>query len=109
MKSLAEEMIGKTVLVTTDQYFLAPDGKQYRAVFGKLRGVRGAEQTLGIKVSARSQDWYAEVGRMVIAGCQIHYVIGCEDVNDGPAADYTTTKHGAVFYDRPSAIYLAGD
>ena len=28
--------IGDTVLATLDNYFFAPDGKQYRAVFGKV-------------------------------------------------------------------------
>ena len=67
--------IGQKALITCDNWFYAPDGREYRAVFGTVKSVRTSEQTLGIKVSVRSQNWYVQIGCMTIAGCQIHYAI----------------------------------
>jgi hypothetical protein len=39
--------INKKVLITTDRWFYAPNGKQYRAAFGTLKGVHEAGETLG--------------------------------------------------------------
>ena len=67
-------------LITTDNQFFAPDGKQYRAVCGDVKIV--ADQILGIKTNARSSNWFAKVGtednHVIIAGCQIHYAVRCE-------------------------------
>ncbi len=103
----AADLIGWRVLVTCDNYFFAPDGKQYRCVFGTLSAVQTSEEALGIKVSARSQDWYVTVGNMRIAGCQIHYVIATEDCYLGKVLDWTSTENGIVEYKRQSLIYSA--
>ena len=76
--ALSANAIGKTVLITTDNWFYAPDGKTYRAVFGTLRNVLADSDVLGIKTNARSTNWYLEIGNMVIAGCQIHYAMLAE-------------------------------
>lgn len=76
--ALSAQAVGKTVLITTDHWFYAPDGKTYRAVFGTLRAVLPDSDVLGIKTNARSTNWYLEVGNMVIAGCQIHYAMLAE-------------------------------
>jgi hypothetical protein len=72
--------LGDKVLVTTDNWFIAPDGEQYRAVFGTVKGIHRDEEMLGIKTNARSTNWYAEIGNVLIAGCQIHYAViaGCQ-------------------------------
>lgn len=67
--------IGDKVLVTTDNWFFAPDGETYKAVFGTVKGVFDDQQALGIKTNARSTNWYVQIGDMMIAGCQIHYAI----------------------------------
>ena len=100
--------IGETALVTCDNWFLAPDGRQYRSVFGTLKGVRTAEEALGVKVSARSQNWYLEIGDMVIAGCQIHYALRTNDCNECRADNYTVSpEHGLKEFQQPSSIYNA--
>lgn len=76
--TLSGMAIGQTVLITTDHWFYAPDGKTYRAVFGTLRAVLPDSEVLGIKTNARSTNWYLEIGNMVIAGCQIHYAMLAE-------------------------------
>jgi len=65
---------GKTYLVELDNWFTAPDGETYKAVFGTYKGVYSSEETLGIKTNARSTNWFAMIGNMTIAGCQIHIV-----------------------------------
>jgi len=77
--------IGDKALITTDLWFFAPDGQQYRAVFGTVKAIRSSEETLGIKTNARSTNWYVEIGDVILAGCQIHYAIKtnhCSDASD---------------------------
>lgn len=76
--------IGDKVLVTTDNWFFAPDGECYRAVFGTVQGIYKDEDVLGIKTNARSTNWYAQVGNTTIAGCQIHYAIKVDSVSFKP-------------------------
>lgn len=64
-------------LITVDNWFYAPDGKQYRAVWGDVKIV--SDSILGIKTNVRSSNWFAKVGtednHVIIAGCQIHYAV----------------------------------
>ena len=76
--------IGDKVLVTTDNWFFAPDGECYRAVFGTVKAILKDEDTLGVKTNAKSTNWYASIGNMLIAGCQIHYVIKTDSVSFKP-------------------------
>ncbi len=76
--------IGKKYLITPDDWFLAPDGRMYRAVFGTIQGFHNSFETLGIKVNSRSADWYMSIGddtTMSIAGCRIHYAIRTDNCN----------------------------
>tara|TARA_R110000850_G_scaffold129113_1_gene248758 strand:+ start:248 stop:577 length:330 start_codon:yes stop_codon:yes gene_type:complete len=76
-------MLNQDILVTTDGWFIGHDGGEYRGVYGKLTAIHTDEQALGVKTNAKSTNWYAQVGGMLIAGCQIHYAINCQgkDVN----------------------------
>lgn len=97
-------------LITTDAWFYAPDGKQYKAVWGDVNIV--GDDVLGIKTNARSSNWYAKVGQennhVIVAGCQIHYACKC---NDKPCLDevedYTSSSDGINKFNRPTAIYIA--
>ena len=108
-KSQTEQMIGKKILVTTDCWFVAPDGEQYNSVYGELIGVHSDADTLGIKTNAKSTNWYAQVGRMLVAGCQIHYAINCDgvDVNFGESNHEGTHEGKAVNSKHNSRIYNA--
>lgn len=100
--------VGQKALVTMDQWFFAPDGRQYRAVFGTVRGIRTAEVTLGVKPNARSTNWYLEIGRMTVAGCQVHFAIQTDECSSGRARDWATSaEHGLKEFDRPNVIYFA--
>lgn len=100
--------IGDTVLATLDNYFFAPDGKQYRAVFGRVVAISGDQETLGIKTNARSTNWYATIGNMTIAGCQIHYVVKTGKCHTGHVEDFSVNDGNLKEYFRPSMIYDAG-
>jgi hypothetical protein len=100
--------IGDTVLITCDNWFYAPDGQEYRAVFGTLKGIHTAEDTLGIKPNGKSTNWYVEIGNMLLAGCQIHYAVKAPTYHDGKVPNWTANAdHGIREYDRPTVIYNA--
>lgn len=99
--------IGAKVLVTTDCFFFAPDGRQYRAAFGTVHGIHTDETTLGIRTNARSTNWYAQIGDLLIAGCQIHYAIRTDKCHVGSAMDWKEENGEVVEFSRPACIYDA--
>lgn len=99
--------IGCPYLITTNDWFVGPDGRDYRAVYGVVTGIESSEQTLGVKTNARSTNWYVKIGEMIIAGCQIHYAIKTYSCKSEPSNVFTTTESGAVEYKRPCIIYFA--
>ncbi len=106
-KSQAEQMIRANVLVTTDSWFMAPDGREYKSVYGKLVGVFEDKEITGLKTNSKSTNWYLQVGTMIIAGCQSHYVINCNgiDVNLGSVKDFQCFEAEFIESTRPSKIY----
>lgn len=73
------------VLVTTNEWFKAKDGQQYKAVWGTAK-VMKAEDLLGFKPS-RSANWFlffdAGDDSMIVGGCQISYAQVCHDEPQG--------------------------
>lgn len=96
-------------LITTDAWFYAPDGKQYKAVWGNVQITD--DTILGIKTNAISSNWFAKVGTednyVIVAGCQIHYAVKCDKPNTGKALDWTSDNDGCKEFERPSVIYIA--
>ena len=76
-----DDLNNKKYLITTDHWFLAPDGKEYRAAWGNVEILQ--DSILGVKTNYRSTNWFAKVGcdnkHVIIAGCQIHYCVRCEN------------------------------
>lgn len=103
-------IIGK-YLITTDNWFYAPDGKQYRAAWGFVEIVE--DTILGIKTNRNSTNWYAKIGsdqkHVIIAGFQIHYAARCEEKpNTDMSEDWQAdAQNGIKLYERPNAIYIA--
>lgn len=98
-------------LITTDNWFYAPDGKQYNAVWGEV-SILDDNMTLGIKTNARSTNWYAKIGpddnHVIVAGCQIHYAVRCDSKpNTANIEDYSIESGQVKEYTRPSRIYIA--
>jgi hypothetical protein len=99
--------VGRKVIITTDNWFYGPDGKQYRSIYGTVRGVFNDEQTLGIRTNNRSSNWYARIGGMVVAGCQIHYVCAASQPPPDVVSDFMADNGKASHYDRPSVCLNA--
>jgi cytochrome c5 len=102
-------MTGK-YLITTDRYFVAPDGKTYTAVWGDVKLVE--DSILGVKTNRNSANWYAVVGgngkEIIVAGCQIFYAIKCEEKpHTGDVEDWTVDNAKFESYTRPTKIYIA--
>lgn len=72
---------GQRYLVTLDNYFYAPDGEMYKAVWGKV-SLTTTEQVLGFAPSRPSTNWFMVIGEgensAILAGCQIHFLVKCE-------------------------------
>lgn len=99
---------GMKALVTTDAFFFAPDGREYRSVFGTVAGICDDKGTLGIATNRNSTNWYLKIGGMVIAGCQIHYAVACDSVASGEIDDWRYGEDGLpILFRRPSLIYMA--
>jgi|SRR5215217_216338 len=76
--------IGEKYLITADNWFYAPDGDHYRAVFGTVHGVIDSHEALGVRTNARSTNWYVAIGDTILAGCQIHYAMRTDKFNPMP-------------------------
>lgn len=102
------DKIGKKVLITTSNWFIAPDGKDYRAVHGTLKGVHEAGKSLGFIPNRSHANWFIEVGSMIIMGCQVMYVIECETVEN--TCNYEEAGRTPVITtpsnEKPTNIYI---
>jgi hypothetical protein len=98
-------------LITTDSWFYAPDGRVYRAVWGEVEIME--DTFLGVKTNRNSANWYAKVGAddkcVVIAGCQIHYAVRCQEKpSSDNVIDYlTSAENGLKEFVRPTQIWIA--
>jgi hypothetical protein len=97
-------------LITADNWFFAPDGRQYKSVWGNVEVLE--DSFLGVKTNRNSSNWFAKVGteenHVIIAGCQIHYALK-SDIKpiEQIVNDHTTGESGIVHYERPTYIYIA--
>ena len=101
--------VGDTYLITTDAYFYAPNGEAYRSVWGTVKRVVDAQLTLGIKPNAKSTNWYIEIGNMIIAGCQMHYIIRCAKPNFKKVKECSWNSSSYNEFKRRSMIYNANE
>lgn len=73
---------GNRYLVTTDHWFVAPDGEQYRSAWGECY-LKNIQEVFGFNPANPSTNWYLSIGKegkeIIIAGCQIHYAIRSEE------------------------------
>lgn len=98
-------------LITTDNWFFAPDGRQYKSIWGNVKVVE--DSILGIKTNRNSSNWFIKIGKdethVIIAGCQIHYAVKCDEKpNLSNVNDYhTSAEFGVKEFERPSQIWCA--
>jgi hypothetical protein len=82
---LSHDLVGEKVLITLEEWFTAPDGKQYQAVHGKLLAVRKTEDAPGFNPSRVRANWLYQFEGMAVMGHQVGHVIAAEEVNTGDA------------------------
>lgn len=99
--------IGQKVLLTTYNWFIAPDGKQYMAAYGTVKAVLDSAEALGVRTNARSTNWYVELGNMTIAGCQIFYAVRTDNCELGEVESYEVKEGKTLKCWVPSKIYDA--
>ena len=99
--------INKRVLVTTTNWFFAPDGKQYKAVYGTLKNLHQAEAVLGFKPDRAHTNWFVEIGAMMIAGCQVLYCVQSDEMPYlGTTTEQRVSDTGAIDYQSPCVIFV---
>jgi hypothetical protein len=104
-----KKMKGK-YLVTTDNWFYAPDGKKYKAAWGEVNVAE--DSILGVKTNRNSSNWFLCVGggdrEIIIAGCQVHYAIKCINTPSiNSVRDISYGSGGTHSFERPTEIYIA--
>lgn len=72
---------GEYYLITCDSYFIANDGEEYRAVWGKCT-IYESKEKFGFVPARPYANWVVEVGKgeksVIMAGCQVHYAVQCK-------------------------------
>lgn len=104
-----KEYLDKNVLVSTSEWFVAPDGNQYKAVWGKLESINKVdESSLGFAPNRPNANWVFKIGNMFIYGCQIKYLILSEK---RPQIDFTRSwevHNGELkIHNGPSFIFVS--
>jgi hypothetical protein len=75
---------GKKLLISTSDWFYAPDGQTYKAAWGTVK-IRKAEELLGVPARNHA-NWYAVVDeKLFIPGCKVDYAIICNERPSGTA------------------------
>lgn len=102
-------MTGK-YLITTDQWFVAPNGQSYKAVWGNVEILE--DNTLGIKTNRNSSNWFVKIGsecnHVIVAGCQIHYACKSDKIpNTSPVKDWQLDASNYNEAETPCKIYIA--
>lgn len=97
-------------LITCDNWFVAPDGHSYLAVWGDCETVT-AESALGLVPNRNSANWFVKVSNngeeMIVAGCQIHYAASCPERPNTDDTEQNFDDRGKVI--RDTKIYIPGE
>lgn len=102
--------VGERYLITTDSWFVAPDGNTYHAVYGTVKRVETAESALGFRPRGRSANWFVEIGDTIVAGCQIHFAVRTDECFKGRSSAWeVSAEHGLILVDVPSRIWFADE
>lgn len=95
-------LIGKKILVNTNEWFTASDGLTYRALHGTLKNVHKADTLLGFPIARGQANWVYEIGSFFISGCQINYIQQTEDANTGIVNEWYRDQG---FVDKPAGVF----
>lgn len=102
-------LLGKKVLATCQNWFVGPDGKDYKAIYGTLKAVTEASKSVGFIPNRAHANWFYEIGTMVVMGCQVMYLVECSvPPPASPTVNWTCdATSGFKEYNRPCIIYFA--
>jgi arginase family enzyme len=106
---LIDKYIGHKVLITTDSWFVGPDGADHSAVWGTLNGVYEAGKHLGFIPNRAHANWYYEIGGMIIMGCQVKYFVLCPEAPEPDGHSWSMKSEispEAVRYRSPHKILI---
>jgi hypothetical protein len=103
------EFLNCKVLITTCNWFYGTDGKQYKSAWGTLKGIHEAGKTLGFIPNRSHANWFLELGSMMIMGCQVLYIIRCDEQPNiyAKVSDWVNHYGKCSEFERPSAIFIA--
>ena len=77
-----QDLKPEKMLITFDNWFVAPDGNQYKSAWGLVQ-VYEAKDILNLLPNKQSSNWFIHVGNqergVIVAGCQIHYAVFCPE------------------------------
>lgn len=94
---MIRSLLNKNILVTLNDWFYAPDGSCYKAIYGRASNV--IEQENG------SFDLWLD--NIFINGNDIKTIIATDEVNFGQAKDWEYEDGKAIVFYRPCNIYKA--
>lgn len=105
---MIDKFINQKVLISTNDWFVGPDGKDHRAVWGTLKGVHEAGKHLGFIPNRAHANWFYEVGEIIIMGCQVKYMCLCPDQpkTDVRAWKLSESDNYPKEYDAPFKILI---
>jgi hypothetical protein len=101
---------GQKYIITTNDWFIAPDGDSYKSAWGTCE-VKCIKEVFGFDPIRPSTNWYLQVGKegteAIIAGCQIHYAIRCENPPEDKYIGQSYIEKETGKYLNSSRIYYA--
>lgn len=94
---------GEKMLITCDEFFCAPDGKFYRAIYGRV-WIHRFDESFGFKAHGHA-NWMVRVCRdednengVTIAGCRVNYAVKMEETPALVVGNFVSTLQGGLFY-----------
>lgn len=101
---------GVKYLITTSNWFFAPDGQNYKAVWGTAQLFE--ESIFDTEASRQGANWYVKIGsnnkHCLITGCQIHYAVRCENrPSNAPCVGEEIHEGKLMYSNRMTRIYIA--
>lgn len=97
-----------TYLVTSNKWFVTPDGTEKRAVWGEVEIVKYKDY--GITPAEGHAEYMLKVGteenHVFIAGCHVHYLVKCKRPIDESSFKIIEHNTGEMI-SRKNPIYIA--
>lgn len=101
-------LIGKKVLITCTNWFVAPNEIEYKAIWGTLHDICEAKEVFGFSPGRTHANWFIRIGDAIITGCQVNYLVECPDKPQGKNVERREVHEGKLYpSSMPSYIYIS--